>query len=54
MEKILKALQWITDKFQQDKLLHDKAGNIIAFVVSILLFVMLFWPFYILYNDDET
>lgn len=41
MEKITVALQWIASKFQQDKLLHDKAGNIIAFAVSILLFS--FW-----------
>lgn len=41
MEKITVVFQWIAANFQQDKLLHDKAGNIIAFVVSILLFV--FW-----------
>ena len=41
MEKILAVFQWIAANFQQDKLLHDKAGNIIAFVVSILSFV--FW-----------
>ena len=41
MKKLTLFLQWLSDKFPQDKLLHDKAGNIIAFVVSILLFV--FW-----------